>query len=358
MWGVNMLVQEGYLMSTIAVAGVRQQVLAIRRQQILALQRPQIGTVRSTNPLVSVLAWELRRILTSRRFWLQILALFGFLLLLTWAQSKAFVFSMPSANGFVAGTSAWGLLLSLPTTVLLLVLFLPFVNADGVTRDLQRGTHELLMTTPLPTWAYVWGRYLSGLLMSLGLAVLLLAALLGMGEVLHLTNPAYPSPQVGTVLLLWGSIVVPATVLVSSLSFALGTLFPRQSALVKIGILVAWAVGAYVIPIMLYFPAGPNHLPTGYSSWDPTSALTGLVLFAHYNADAHQLTSSVTNTAQMQHLLNTVANKVPDISPWLAPHVIEALLSFLLVLVATVAFRRFRAVFGDRPLGETPGRAG
>ena len=333
-------------MSTIAVAGVRQQMLAIRRQLILALQRPQIVPVQRTNPLVSVLVWDLRRILSGRRFWLQALGFFCFVLLLTWAQSRSFVFSIRSASGFVAGTSAWGLLLSLPTIVLLLVLFLPFVNTDGVSRDLQRGTHELLMTTPLPNWAYVWGRYLIGLFISLGLAVMLLAALLGMGEVLHWTTAAYPSPKVGTLLLLWAGMVVPATVVVSSLSFALGTLFPRHSTLVKIGILVAWVVGAEVIPLMLYFPLGPNHLPTWYSSWDPTSALTGLVMFAQYNSDAHQQSSAITNTAQFQHLLNTIANKVPDISPWLAPHWIEALLSFSLVVVATFAFRRFRAVFG------------
>jgi ABC-type transport system involved in multi-copper enzyme maturation permease subunit len=333
-------------MSTMAVAGVRQHVLAIRRQQILAIHRPQIVSVQRTNPLVSVLAWEVRRFLTSRRFWWQILALFCFLLLLTWAQSTSFVFSTPSVSGFIAGTSAWGLLLSLPTTVLLLALFLPFINADGVARDLERRTHELLMTTPLPTWAYVWGRYLIGLLMSLGLAGMLLVALLGMGEVLHLTNPAYPLPQIGAILPLWGGMVVPATVIVSSLSFALGTLFPRQSTVVKIGMLVAWAVCAYVIPIVLYFPSGPNHLPTWYSAWDPTSALTGMVMFSRYNSNARQLSSSITNTAQSQHLLNTIANKMPDISPWLMPHVIEALLSVLLVVVATCAFRRFRAVFG------------
>jgi len=333
-------------MSTIALSGVRQQVLAIRRQQLLDLQRPQIVGVQRTNPLFSVLAWELRRLLSPRRFWLQALGFFCFALLLTWAQSQSFVFSVQSANGFVPGTSAWGLLLSLPTMVVLLVLFLPFVNADSVSRDLQRGTHELLMTTPLPTWAYVWGRYLIGLLISLGLAVMLLAALLGVGAVLHGTNSAYPSPQVVTVLLLWGGMVVPATVIVSSLSFAIGTLVPRHTTLVKIGILVVWVVGAEVIPLVLYFPAGPNHLPTWYSSWDPTSALTGLVLFSQYNSDAHQQSSSITNTAQFQHLLNTIANKAPDISAWLVPHWIEALLSVLLVVVATLAFRRFRAVFG------------
>jgi ABC-type transport system involved in multi-copper enzyme maturation permease subunit len=133
-------------------------------------------------------------------------------------------------SGFVAGTSAWGLLLTLPLALVLLVLLLPFVTADGVTRDFSRRTHELLLTTALPTWAYVWGRYLVDLLMSLGLALLMLAALLGMGWFLHLTVPAYPLPQASTVLLLWIGMVVPATILVSSLSFALGTILPTRCA--------------------------------------------------------------------------------------------------------------------------------
>ena len=103
-----------------------------------------------------------------------------------------------------------------------------------MTRDLHRRTHELLLTTALPTWAYVWGRYLVGLVMSLGLAVLLLVAILGMGGLLHLTVTDYPAPQIGTVLLLWVGMVLPATILVSSLGFALGTLLPRLSTLIKV----------------------------------------------------------------------------------------------------------------------------
>ena len=102
------------------------------------------------------------------------------------------------------------------------MFLLTFVMADGVTRDVNRRTHELLMTTALPAWAYVWGRYLAGLVVSLGLALLLLASILGMGGLLHLTVANYPLPQIGVVLLLWVGIVVPATILVSSLSFALG----------------------------------------------------------------------------------------------------------------------------------------
>jgi hypothetical protein len=297
------------------------------------------------NPLFTVLAWELRRFRASRLFGLQALGFFCFLLFLTWAQAMADQYSTREASAFIAGTSAYGLLLTLPTMLLLLVLLLPFVNADGVRRDLQRRTHELLMSTALPSWAYVWGRYLIGLLMSLGLAVLLLVAILGIGVLLHLTVPAYPLPQAGAVLLLWGGMVVPATVLVSSLSFTLVTLLPRLTNVVKMVILAGWVVGAEVLPLVIYFPSGPTHLPAWYSAWDPTSALTALVMFNQYSSGIDQQSRSATSSAQLQHLLLTIENKMPDISAWLAPHLILALLSLLLVVLAAFNFQRFRAAF-------------
>jgi ABC-type transport system involved in multi-copper enzyme maturation permease subunit len=226
------------------------------------------------------------------------------------------------------------------------VVLLPFVTADGVARDLQRRTHELVMSTALPSWAYVWGRYLSGLLMSLGLAVSLLVAILGIGTALHLTTPGYPAPELSTVLVLWGGMVVPATVLVSSVGFALVTLFPRLSAQVKISILVAWVVGAVVAPIVIYLPSGPTSLPTGYSAWDPTSALTALTLLQRYQPNLDPQSAAVMSTAQFQSFINTIANQAPDASTWLAPHLIEAGLSLALVAVAALGFRRFRHPFG------------
>jgi ABC-type transport system involved in multi-copper enzyme maturation permease subunit len=212
----------------------------------------QITTTERNYPLLHVLIWELRRVLASRLFWFQALGFFCFQLFLTWALHASEGFDTVSnnvqINASIAGTSARGLLHTLPLVLVVLVLLLPFVTADGVTRDFSRRTHELLMTTALPTWAYVWGRYLAGLLISLGLALLLLASILGMGGLLHLTVAAYPLPQIGAVLLLWVGMVLPATILVSSFGFALSTLLPRLSTLVKVVILVAWIVGALVIP--------------------------------------------------------------------------------------------------------------
>ena len=303
-------------------------------QQTRAIERP--------HPLLSVMAWELRRFRASRLFWLQALGFFCFLLFLTWAQQAPEQFSTArgtvAISGFVAGTSAWGLLHTLPLSLVLLVLLLPFVTADGVTRDLSRRTHELLMTTALPTWAYVWGRYLICLLMSLGLALLLLAAILGMGGLLHLTSSEYPLPPTGAVLLLWVGMVVTATVLVSSLGFALGTLLPRQSNPVKIVILLGWIVGAVILPTA-YNNTTP---PAWYVNWDPTSAVTARGMLPQYSFG--NLIQTATSEAQFQNAFLAIENKMPDIAGWFAPHLLLAGASLVLVLVAARAFKRSRDV--------------
>ena len=291
-------------------------------------------------PLTRVVTWELRRFLASRLFWFQALGFWGFLLLIIWAlhasDQTGMVAGSEQLSANVAGTSAGGLLRTLPTYLIILALLLPFVTADGVTRDQQRRTHELLMTTALPTWAYVWGRYLAGLMMSLGLALLLLASILGMGGLLHLTVADYPLPQIDAVLLLWVGMVFPATILVSSFGFALSTLFPRLSTLVKVVILVAWMVGALVLPLGLGKTTPP---PAWYVNWDPTSGITALGLRLSY---AIHLGPTITNEAQLQQLILTVENKMPDIAGWFAPHLLLAGLSLVLVLIAALAFKRSR----------------
>jgi hypothetical protein len=297
------------------------------------------------------MAWELRRSCTSRIFWLQALGFFCLSSFMIWARQIPLTLNHMQANvlflGYVAGTSAWGLLMILPSgTLMLLGLLLPFVNADGVTRDLHRHTHELLMATALPIRAYVWGRYLASLVMSLGLALLLLAAILGMGLFLHLTVADYPAPEIGIVLLLWVGMIVSATIVVSSLSFALGTLLPRLATLVKTVILLAWFVGVEIISIELgdASHAANFSLPAWYINWDPTSNGISLGLFNKYMTDFSNLASKATSTAQTQHGILTVENSLIDLAGWFAPHLLLAGLSLLLVLVAALAFKRSREV--------------
>jgi ABC-type transport system involved in multi-copper enzyme maturation permease subunit len=287
------------------------------------------------HPLARVMAWELRRFAASRLFWFQALGSFGFFLLLTWIPGTTIQISTRNFSGFTAGTSAHGLLLTLPTVLLLLVLLLPFVTADGVTRDLHRRTYELLLTTALPTRAYVWGRYLVCLAMSLGLAVLLLCATLLMGWLLHLIVPLYPAPQTEAVFSLWIGLVVPATILVSSLSFALGTMFPRQSTLIKTAVLVVWTVGAEILP----FSLGSTLISTWYGNWDPTGAVTALkILSQTHDPQLHTATSM----AQFQQALLSFENTIPSIGEWFIPHLILAAVSLGLVALAASTFQRSR----------------
>jgi ABC-type transport system involved in multi-copper enzyme maturation permease subunit len=256
-------------------------------------------------------------------------------LFLTWVSGTSIEFSHGQFSGLMAGTSAHGLLLTLPTVLLLLVLLLPFVTADGVTRDLHRRTSELLLTTALPTRAYIWGRYLVGLAMSLGLAVLLLCATFLMGWLLHLTVPLYPAPQAEAVFSLWGGLVVPATILVSSLSFALGTMFPRQSTLIKIAVLAVWTVGAEILP----FSLGSTLISTWYSNWDPTGAVTALKILSQTH-DSQLYTA--TSMAQFQQALLSYENTMPGIGEWFIPHLILAAVSLGLVVLAASTFQRSR----------------
>jgi ABC-type transport system involved in multi-copper enzyme maturation permease subunit len=315
----------------------------------LTIPSQQIRTISRTNPLLSVMTWELRRFRASRTFLLQA---FGFLclaLFVTWAGHDDM--SVMNGNVFVdlsvANTSPWGMLQRLPSSGLLLLgLLLPFVAAEGVAQDLGRRTHELLMTTALPSWAYVWGRYLSVLLMSLGLALVLLAAYLVLGVGWHLIVPAYPLPEIGSVALLWVGIVVPATVLLSSLSFALGTVFPRQATLVKVVVLLGWFVSVLMLPTVANLQASQTPPPAWYVAWDPTSAASAFATSQQYSSAWRTLGQSATSAAQLRHIFLTVENMVPNVSAWLAPHLIEALLSLLLVALAALAFRRFRNTFG------------
>jgi ABC-type transport system involved in multi-copper enzyme maturation permease subunit len=318
----------------------------------LTSSRLQTRAIQHRSPLLAVMAWELRRFRASRLLWIQAICFFGLVLFFIWATQAGKAFRGMTPTGLlldlsVAGTSVWGLLLSLQAGLLLLPgLLVPFVTADGVTRDLHRRTHELLMTTALPTRVYVWGRYLMGLLTSLGLAVLMLAAILSMYLLLHLAVPTDPPPQIDAVLLLWVGMIVPATILLSSVSFALGTLFPRQATLVKIVILVAWFIGVVLLPPMLV-PArmGPILAPPAwYSAWDPTSAATVSALLVPYEPNLQSLLSRATSVAQAQHILLTVENALPDIGSWFGPHLLLAGLSLLLIVLTAFAFRRFRNV--------------
>lgn len=315
------------------------------RQHTQAVQRP--------HPLLAVTAWELRRFRASRSTWLLPAAALPLFLLILWTEREPM--SWGPVNIFdhttlrftfgssIVSLSAWGLTFILPTGILfLLAVMLPFVSADGVALDLKRRTHELLMTTAVPSWAYVWGRFLAVLLLCLGLAVLQLIAILGMGLALHLNlgGPDSPAPQIGSTIALWAAMILPTTLLVSSASFALGTFLPRYTMLVKVCTMVVWCIVAQIIPTMSIWQN--IHRPVWYEDWDPTSALLWRAF--HYDSAFTQATLQLATHptgSQLSHLFQSVEYQQPDLWAWLGPHLLWAALGLALVGSAVWAFKRF-----------------
>ncbi len=292
------------------------------------------------HPLLTVMAWEARRLRASPFLWIAPLLLFGLFVADFWPARNplGFGYDTPEGQfiGHVAGTSALGLVDLLSQRLfLLLVLLLPFVSADGVARDWKRRTHELLMTTTLPNWAYVWGRYLIGLLLSLGAALVLLAALLALGFVLPLVDATiFPAPQVGTIVTLWAVMIVPATILIVSLSFALGTWLPHRSTLVKIGVLLVWLAVAGVFVVL---PDNGTTTAPWYLLFDPTSNGRSVVVINQFRS-----IPPPTSIDQGWPFIYAVEQRLPDLGAWIATQVLWVGIGVAAVLLVALTFQRFR----------------
>src|SRR5258708_11550782 len=102
-----------------------------------------------------------------------------------------------------------------------------------------------------------------------------------MGLILHLTERAYLVPQFDAALSLWTFAILPTTLLISSLSFALGTFFPRHANLVALGVMVAWYLPTLVL---LFIPTSGWQLPLWYKTWEPTNIGMASVLQMLYQS--------------------------------------------------------------------------
>ena len=274
----------------------------------------QRSAARRTTPLWNVLAWELRRLMQSRLTWLLALICFALFLFMIWSDRGPSTYTAqhlsPTLSYYFSGNipyvSPARLSYQLHRTALLLLLMaLPFLCADGVARDLKRHTHELVMTTSLPTWAYVLGRYLIVLGLSLGLGVELLGAILAMDLAMHLFvgGPEYVLPQVGPIVTFWAVLALPTIVLISSATFLLGTLLPQYANLVKIGSMLGWFFWAMIFNAQVFW----FRVPDWYLNWEPSGAFLAQYYDMSFN-DQVRAAGSGPNPSQalLQHIFDTV----------------------------------------------------
>jgi ABC-type transport system involved in multi-copper enzyme maturation permease subunit len=296
-------------------------------------------------PLLAVVRWELRRIVGSRATWVLAPGAFVAFVLLMWLSLRGAELTR-SADAFTGAferASLIGLAEWLPPTVLCLGVVLPFLTTDGVIRDLSRRTHELLMTSTLPTWAYVWGRYLVGLLFGVGLAGALLLAALVTTLGLHLAHgDTYPALNLLGIVAIWAVFALPPTILLSSLSFTLGTLLPRRSNPIKLGILLAWVLSGLALPQWILQGHLPHWVVSAYPTWDPTGVAAARALHDQFQALLQRLLarSSLSDQAVLQQA-RALQQHMPNLAPWVGPHLAWAALGVATVMVAALAFRRF-----------------
>jgi preprotein translocase subunit SecE len=208
------------------------------------------------------------------------------------------------------------------------------------------------MTTPLPSWAYVWGRYLSVVLISLGLAVELLIAIVAVAMVMHLTvaGDVYPTPQLDKILIVWASFVLPIVFFFGSLSFALGTLWPRRSNLLRTGLLIVWFVMGFILLAALN-----SQLASWDTNWDPTGGninegspdrYRSVYIHQLHAAGLYHVHQTAATNAWALQALHTLEYHLVDFWSWFGPHLIWDGLALVIVILAAVTFRRFRTVFG------------
>lgn len=294
------------------------------------------------NALVTVMRWELRRLAAARSTWIIPLLVFSLACIVELVEgTNTDPHTVSSAFGVrtfgVDWLSTYGLFHTIPTFLgMILALFIPFLCTDAVVRDLKRRTHELLMTTAIPSWAYVCGRYLVSLLMSLGLACLMFLAIITVAFLMHQVQPAGLSvpPDLSHITILWAAIFLPPVFILGSISFALGTLWPRLSLTIKVVILLVWFLIAPII--------GRLHVGN-LAAWDPTSQLvvqtqqtTGTML-----AQLVQQTQQVSNQVFFARLY-ALEQQLPDMSTWMVPRLVWIGFGLAWIILATLAFRRFR----------------
>lgn len=303
------------------------------------------AATRRPHPLLTVVRWELRRLGTARSTWISALLVLVLSCVVEVALStNPDAITVSSAFGprtfEIDWLSNFGLFHTLPTFLgMILALFIPFLCADGVALDLKRGTHELLMTTALPSWAYLWGRYLSSLLLSLGLACAMLLGILLAAVGMHQFQPNLVlAPDLPGIILLWAALFLPPVLILSGLSFGLGTLWPRLSLLIKIALLLLWFLDRPII--------GRLSTDNAWAVWDPTSqSVAATPSIGTVTGQLAQQTQHMSTPVFLVQL-RALESQLPEMNTWIMPRLTWIGLGIVCLLLATLWFRRFRDLRG------------
>lgn len=295
---------------------VQNKIVASRTEPTPALEK-----------IIQVTGWELKHYSSKRSSWAQGAAAFFLFIALMVVRNQW---------GYILGTTALGQLAELVYNLMLIFgIMLPFLVTDQVAHDYQERMHELLMTTAIPTRIYVLGRYLTALLVSLCLAIALLVSQLLVNLILPVVYIPVADPLI--TLSLWLRLTLPAAMLVGSICFCLGTLFPRVTAIPKIAMGIAW--------IILALDNDPTELMRNRRAyWNPTGAGMITLAYKQFQDLANHELKNTLDSVQQANLIIRLQQSLPNLRPWIGPFLILAAIGLFLGFLAIVSFRRFRSV--------------
>jgi hypothetical protein len=286
----------------------------------------KIGAVWSPKALGVVIWWEFRRYVARPANLIVALGAFVLMVLLfrSLHSQAVLLFGAPPGpfTQIVIPFAAIGITaIVFPYAMQYVGLFLPFINADVVSTDLRRRTHAVLMATALPTWAYVWGRYLYGLILSIGLAALILPAYVLAS---FMSDSSLAELNFGGMLTIWAVNVLCPVIFLSGLGFALGTMLPRYANLIKVVLLLGW------ITTFIVLAQFELHSREG---WDPSGEAW---VHLHVSKPLYQSIDHGTAALYAQ------AHVIPALSSVVGPHLALALIGIGAALIAALSFNRFR----------------
>src|SRR5215469_1983392 len=303
-----------------------------------------------SNPLWEVMSWEARRLAVSSYTWLVVVAVFGIFSLImasrvgwsTWGFGDGTV----NLQADIPYGSVMSIYYDLPFDLIFpLVLLVVFLVSDGVSRDWHRRTHDLVMATAVPTWAYVWGRYLVVTALSLFFAVEMLVAILLLITIEHMSigGADYPAAQMGPLLAPWATMVLPVTIFAGGLGFALGTLLFRHSTYVKLAIALGWFIWLIALPGIVQ---GNPDVPEWLLRWEPTYVGLRTGLYDLYDGAFHNAVLPLERSGhpishgQLLTIYHHLIYELPDIWSWLPAHLMWAIGAVGAVGLAAYLFRR------------------
>lgn len=303
---------------------------------VSSLMRQPVQTDSAT--VFDVAGWEIRRVLASRLNLLLLLALgafFGAIVMFKheWAVP---IDDARHLDINLSGASSFGQMYEI--VAILLVFFglvVPFLTADAVARDQKQRVHEILMTTPVSSSTYVWGRFVAAMAATVIAAIVMVVAATAANLLIHISTGAYPPPAIGSLVISWIVLVLPAAILLGGLTFAGATLFPRLAMAVKLGAALLWVGLDLVVDI--------GHGLGGFAYWTPTSNGTLKILLPQL-ADRFVSSAAGLDDAGRAQLASRLQQQLPGLWPWVGPHLVLAVLGLAAVALAAVRFQRFRNV--------------